>query len=301
MTIGLIGVGKMGAGLLRRWLKAGLEVYAYDQNAEAAAVVESAGGTFESSLESLIAQLNAPRVIWLMIPAGEAVRDTIGAVGKELAAGDTVIDGGNSHFGDAQRHGATLAKRDIRFVDVGVSGGLAGEVKGYALMVGGAKAQVEPLTEVFEALAAPGAYAHVGPVGAGHYVKMVHNAVEYGMMQAIGEGFHLLKDGSYPDLDLAQISELWSQGTIVRSFLMELAAQALRRDGQLSDIEAYVEDNGEGRWSVKEAVDQAVPFWTNTAALYARFDSRQAEPFSAKLIAALRKEFGGHEVKKSSG
>lgn len=300
MQIGLLGVGKMGGGLLRRWLKAGHEVVAYDPAPEAAAIITAAGGKVAPSIEALVQQLDHPRVVWLMVPAGSAVTAAIKILEQQLEPGDTVIDGGNSHFQHSQTNAARLAKRNIRFIDVGVSGGVAGEHVGFALMVGGAEADIAAEQPLFAALMAPDAFAHVGLVGAGHYVKMVHNAVEYGMMQAIGEGFDLLKNGSYADLALPKIAQLWSHGTIVRSFLMELAAKALEKDADLSAIAGYVEDNGEGRWSVKEAVDNAVPFAANTAALYARFASRTPDAFSAKLIAALRKEFGGHGVKKSA-
>lgn len=296
MQVGLLGVGKMGGGLLRRWRQAGHQVVAYDPNLDTAAIITAAGGTVAPSIEALVQQLETPRVMWLMLPAGAAVTATIKALEQQLEPRDTVIDGGNSYFQQSQINAGRLAKRNIRFIDVGV----AGEHVGFALMVGGGEADVAAVQPLFTALAAPDAFAHVGPVGAGHYVKMVHNAVEYGMMQAIGEGFDLLKNGSYADLELPKIAQLWSHGTIVRSFLMELAAKALEKDADLSEIAGYVEDNGEGRWSVKEAVDNAVPFAVNTAALYARFSSRLPDAFSAKLIAALRQEFGGHAIKKKS-
>ncbi len=280
----------MGGGLLRRWRAGGHTVTVFDP----APGVESV-----ASLEALVHSLPSPRYLWLMVPA-EKVSDIISKLTHQLDSGDVVIDGGNSNYKDSQRHAQKLVKRGIRFVDVGVSGGVAGEERGYALMVGGEASDIAGLSNIFSALEAPGATAHVGPAGAGHFVKMVHNAIEYGMMQAIGEGFDLLKNGPIPNLDVAQVATLWSHGTIVRSFLMELAARALVSDSNLSDIASYVDDSGEGRWATEAAVESAVPFWVNTAALYARFDSRQSDLFSAKLIAALRREFGGHAVKPTS-
>lgn len=296
MDIGLIGSGKMGRGLLKRWVTAGHTVTVFDPATTAQAAVHSLGGQPAASVEQLVHSLPAPRRIWLMIPA-QAVADVLDMLSQELDSGDVVFDGGNSHYIDSRRRAATLAKRGIHFIDVGVSGGVQGEQAGYALMVGGEAAPVDAAHDIFAPLQAPDAFAYVGEAGAGHFVKMVHNAIEYGTMQAIGEGFDLLKNGPYAELDMARIATLWSHGTIVRSFLMELAASALSKDGSLSNVAPYVEDSGEGRWSVAAAVEHAVPFWVNTAALYARFDSRQADLFAAKLIAALRQEFGGHAVK----
>ncbi|MEX1997745.1 MAG: decarboxylating 6-phosphogluconate dehydrogenase [Candidatus Andersenbacteria bacterium] len=296
MTLGLVGVGKIGKGILRRLAAAGHTVQAFDSAAAARADIVAHGGRPVDSLASLVMALTVPRIVWLMVPA-PAVAEAVTALTPLLEPGDTVIDGGNSFFKETRQRAVVLAERGIRFIDAGVSGGVAGAEHGYALMVGGEDKDIVAVKEVFAALHAPEAFAHVGPSGAGHFVKMVHNAVEYGMMQAIGEGFALLKSGPFPDIPLATVAQLWSQGTIVRSFLMELTAKALARDADLQDIAAYVEDSGEGRWSVSAAVEAAVPFWVNTAALYARFDSRTPEAFSAKLIAALRREFGGHAVK----
>lgn len=286
--------------MMRRLVVGGHTVVFYDADPKIREATTPTGAVTATSLEDLVQHLAAPRVIWVMVPAGDPVTTTIKELAQQLEPGDTVIDGGNSHFQHSQANAARLAKRTIHFIDVGVSGGVAGEQRGYALMVGGVAEDITAVKPLFDALRAPDAFAHVGPVGAGHYVKMIHNAVEYGMMQAIGEGFDLLKNGSYTDLDLAAIAALWSHGTIVRSFLMELAAATLAKDANLTDIAGYIEDNGEGRWSVKEAVDNAVPFAANTAALYARFASRSPDAFSAKLIAALRQEFGGHGVRKTS-
>lgn len=298
MEIGIVGIGKIGSGLMRRLQHAGHTVVAYDQNEANQTAITDAGATPATSLADLTTKLSPSRIVWLMIPAGKPVVSSVQELSQLLDAGDIVIDGGNSRFQDSQAHAGTLAKRDITFVDVGVSGGVAGETEGYALMAGGEVSVIKKLQPIFTALSAPRAFAHVGPVGAGHFVKMVHNAVEYGMMQAIAEGFDLLKSGPYQEIDVAAVGELWSHGTIVRSYLMELAARALARDQDLSGIASYVEDSGEGRWSVEAAVAHGVPFMVNTAALYARFNSRQPNSFAYKLLAALRQEFGGHAIKE---
>lgn len=314
MQVGLIGVGKMGIGLLRRWQIAKHDVIAFDQNSNVIATVKTTGAIWAESLEELVGNLSAPRVIWLMVPAKNRRHDgqNLGPVDHLLKSledlldeGDTIIDGGNSYYKDSQTRAEELAIRNINFIDVGVSGGVAGEKNGFALMIGGAAQQMKVLKPLFDSLVVKSkdgaaGFVHVGPPGSGHFVKMVHNAIEYGVMQAMGEGFDLLKNGPYQNLELAKIAELWSQGTIIRSYLMKLAAKTLESNGDLSLIAAHIEDSGEGRWSVETAVNQAVPFWANTAALYARFDSRQQDRFSHKLIAAMRKEFGGHSVKKSS-
>lgn len=297
MQIGLVGVGKMGGGIMRRLRTAGHEVVVYDPAAQASHVT-AAGALLVSDLTALVAKLPAPRTLWLMIPA-PAVTTTLQHLVPSLSAGDMIVDGGNSFFKDSLHHATFAAEQGVVLIDVGVSGGVAGEQIGYALMAGGSTEAIHKLQPVFAALCAPNAFLHAGPTGAGHFVKMVHNAIEYGMMQAIAEGFELLKKGPFQDLDIANVAQLWSHGTIVRSFLMELAAKALRKDDNLDKLAAYVEDSGEGRWSVTTAVEHAVPFWVNTAALYTRFDSRQPDSFAAKLVAALRQEFGGHNVKKN--
>lgn len=296
MQIGLVGVGKMGAGIMRRLRVAGHGVVVYDPAADGAAVA-SAGATMVADLPVLLKKLATPRIVWLMIPS-TAVSAAMQELLPLLSAGDMIVDGGNSYFKDSLKHAALAQEKGVTFVDVGVSGGVAGEKVGYALMAGGSNEAMNKLQPIFAALQAPNAFLHAGPVGAGHFVKMVHNAVEYGMMQAIGEGFDLLKRGPFEALDVAKIAELWSHGTIVRSFLMELAASALKKDGELSQIAAYVDDSGEGRWSAATAIEHAIPFFVNTAALYTRFDSRQPDSFAIKLIAALRQEFGGHSVKQ---
>lgn len=299
MQLGLVGLGKMGAGIARRLIEQGHDVVAYDQNDEARSQAEEDGIQVAASIEDLVHSLSSERNIWLMIPAGEPVNSTIEKLIKLIDSGDTIVDGGNSNFNDSVKRGERLAKRGVNFIDAGVSGGVAGEKTGYALMVGGEKVVVSKLETIFKSLATDEGYLHVGVIGSGHYTKMVHNAIEYGLMQAIAEGFDLLKTGPYgKEIDLAQVARMWNSGTIIRSFLMDLSARALEKDSNLEGIAGYVEDSGEGRWATEEAVNNAVPFWVNTAALYARFDSRAQDLFAAKLVAALRKEFGGHAVKK---
>jgi 6-phosphogluconate dehydrogenase len=298
MDIGLIGLGKMGMGLLRRWQAAGHTVTGFDISDTARVAAQSNGAVIVETLEELVASLTPPRVLWIMVPPGEPVAQTIEQLANRLDPDDTVLDGGNTHYQASQRHALKMGKRGIHFLDVGVSGGVQGEHAGYALMVGGEEEAVATIKPLLTALQGPDALAHVGPAGAGHFVKMVHNAVEYGMLQAMAEGFDLLKNGPYTNLDVPGIAELWSHGTIVRSFLMELAAQALRKNPELKDIQGYVNDSGEGRWATEAAVAHAVPFWVNSAALYARFASRQNDSFANQVIAALRQEFGGHATKK---
>lgn len=288
MQVGLVGTGRMGAGLRSRWQNAGHEVVAFDQSGEEDAV----------NLAELVEKLAAPRTIWLMIPH-TAVADTVEKLIGLLEPGDTIIDGGNSSFKESQKRFEQLQEKKINFVDVGVSGGLAGAENGYALMVGGEKEQVQAIEPILKAAAINEQFAHLGPAGAGHFVKMVHNSIEYGMMQAIGEGFDLIKNGPIKDIDVSQVAQNWQRGSIVESRLIDLAASALQKDNELKDIAAYVYDSGEGRWATEAAIENAVPYWVNTAALYARFDSRQEQNFSHKIIAALRKEFGGHTTKEA--
>lgn len=297
MHIGLIGAGKMGRGLAARWLKGGHQVTVYDNDSTAVAAAVTLGAQTAASIDELVAALEAPRHIWIMLPAGEAVTTTISTLTQKLEAKDILIDGGNSYYKDTITRARKVSQRGIYFVDVGVSGGVAGATTGYALMVGGDEPVIARIRPLLTALQAPDAYAHVGPNGAGHFVKMVHNAIEYGMMQAIAEGFDLLKNGPFSTIAVPEVARLWSHGTIIRSYLVELAAAALTKEQELTAVAPHVEDSGEGRWSVITAVEHAVPFTVNTAALYARFSSRQAKSFSAQLLAALRREFGGHAVK----
>jgi 6-phosphogluconate dehydrogenase len=284
----MVGLGRMGAGMTERLRRAGHEVQTYDPN------VESTAG----SLEELTRQLEPPRHVWLMIPAGEITENAFRELLEILETGDAIVDGGNSNFRDSQRRAAEAAVRKVYFLDVGVSGGIWGLREGFALMAGGDAEPVGRLGPIFQALAPEGGFAHVGPSGAGHFVKMVHNGVEYGLMQAYAEGFDLLHASEF-DLDLGAIAELWRHGSVVRSWLLDLLARALEEDPGLEGIRGYVEDSGEGRWTVEQALEHAVPLHVITAALYARFASREDESFAAKVNAALRNQFGGHAVKQA--
>jgi 6-phosphogluconate dehydrogenase len=286
MKLGMVGLGRMGAGMTERLRQAGHEVMTYDPK------VDSTAG----SLAELAEQLEPPRHVWLMIPAGEITENAFRELVGLLERGDAVVDGGNSNFRDSQRLAAEAAERGLHFVDVGVSGGIWGLREGFALMAGGDSEPIGRLEPAFRALAPEGGYAHVGPSGAGHFVKMVHNGVEYGLMQAYAEGFELMQASEF-DLDLAAVAELWRHGSVVRSWLLDLLALALAEDPGLESIKGYVEDSGEGRWTVEQAIDSAVPLHVITAALYARFASRQEESFAAKVNAALRNQFGGHAVR----
>ena len=289
MKIGMVGLGRMGANMSERLRRAGHEVIGYDRNPETSEV---------ASLDELVKQLEAPRTIWLMVPAGAPTEETIDTLAGLLEAGDLVVDGGNSYFRDSLRRAGTLHGRGILFCDAGVSGGIWGLAEGYCLMVGGNDEAIQRLEPLLLALAPEAGYAHVGPSGAGHFVKMVHNGIEYGLLQAYGEGFQLMQASSeFPDLDLSQIAEVWRHGSVVRSWLLDLAARALQEDPGLDGIRGYVEDSGEGRWTVLEAVQSGVPVPGIADALFARFESRDDDPFAMKLIAALRQQFGGHGVK----
>lgn len=302
MKIAMIGLGRMGGNMSRRLLKAGHEVVGYNLSEDTTHQLQQEAGLLPAfSLAEAVGQLEAPRAVWLMLPAGEVTESTIEALAGQLAAGDTIIDGGNANFRDSMRRGAMLAERGIHFADVGVSGGVWGLENGYGLMIGGDAAAVVRLEPVFKALAPAEdkGWGRVGPTGAGHYVKMVHNGIEYGLMQAYAEGFELMATKEEFALDVHQIAEMWRHGTVVRSWLLDLAARALESDAKLTDIAGYVEDSGEGRWTVFEAINQDVPAPVITLSLMQRFASRQPESFANKLIAALRNQFGGHAVKKT--
>jgi 6-phosphogluconate dehydrogenase len=282
----MVGLGRMGAGMTERLRRAGHDVQTYDPNVDSTA----------ASLEELTRQLEPPRNVWLMIPAGEITENAFRELLEILEAGDAIIDGGNSNFRDSQRRAAEAGERKVYFLDVGVSGGIWGLREGFALMAGGDAEPIGRLGPIFQALAPDGGFAHVGPSGAGHFVKMVHNGVEYGLMQAYAEGFDLMHASEF-DLDLGAIAELWRHGSVVRSWLLDLLARALEEDPGLEGIRGYVEDSGEGRWTVEQALEHAVPLHVITAALYARFASREDESFAAKVNAALRNQFGGHAVR----
>jgi 6-phosphogluconate dehydrogenase len=297
MKVGMVGLGRMGANMAVRLLQGEHDVTAYDVNPEAARKLATHGARPVATLEDLVTDVTAPRVTWIMVPAGEITDQTINALAHELEPGDIVVDGGNSHYSDTKERAARLASEGVELVDAGTSGGVWGLREGYSLMVGATPEAFARLEPIFETLAPEGGYAHVGPSGAGHFTKMIHNGVEYALMQAYGEGFELLKSSEF-DLDLAQIAEVWRHGSVVRSWLLDLVAAALAKDPNLDGVRGYVEDSGEGRWTVATAVDSAVPAPVIAASLFARFSSRQEDSFAAKLLAALRNEFGGHAVRR---
>ena len=296
MQLAMIGLGKMGGNMSARLLRAGHSVVVHDRNPATIAEYVNLGGTGARTLGEVVTALSPRRVVWLMIPAGAPVDETIDALRPVLAAGDIIIDGGNSNYHDTKRRAVVLEREGIELVDCGTSGGIWGLENGYCLMVGGSADAVAHCQEIFRALAQEGGYAHVGPAGAGHYVKMVHNGVEYGMLQAYAEGYEILNASEY-ELDLHQIASLWNHGSVVRSWLNELAERALADPGAVDALKGFVPDSGEGRWTVQEAVDRDVPAPVITLALLMRLRSRQDDSYAAKLIAALRNEFGGHAVK----
>ena len=301
MELGMIGLGRMGANMAERLLRGGHRVVGFDPNADARARLEAKGAASASSLEDLVAKLPAPRTLWLMVPAGAITDQTIEKLLPLLGAGDALIDGGNSNYKDTQRRAALAAARKIDYVDSGTSGGIWGLAEGYSLMIGGDKAAVERLTPLFQTLApAPDSgWGHVGPVGSGHYTKMIHNGIEYGLMQAYAEGFSILKHKTEFGLDLHQVAEIWRNGSVVRSWLLDLTADALSKNPEMSGIAPHVDDSGEGRWTVAEAIDLNVPAPVITSSLLERLRSRDDDSYTDKLLAALRNEFGGHAVKKS--
>ncbi|HEX4980021.1 MAG TPA: decarboxylating 6-phosphogluconate dehydrogenase [Acidimicrobiales bacterium] len=294
MRIGMVGLGRMGGNMTERLLRHGHEVVAFDRNPDTVAAARSQGAIGVGSLGELAGALDAPRPVWVMVPAGQATRDTIEELAGLLGPGDTIVDGGNSRYSDALAHAARLREKGIAFVDAGVSGGVWGLHAGYCLMVGGDDDAVARLQPVFADLAPEGGFAHVGPSGAGHFTKMVHNGIEYGMLQAYAEGFALLESADEFSLDLHQVASLWNKGSVVRSWLLELAELALADADAFSGVRGYVEDSGEGRWTVEEGVRRAVPTPAIAASLYARFASRDDERFAARIVAALRNQFGGH-------
>ena len=297
MQIGFVGLGRMGGNMVTRLLQADHQVVAYDRADAARAAVEKGGARAAGSLDALVAALAPPRAVWVMVPAGAPTESTIEELAGKLAAGDVVIDGGNTRWTDDVRRAETLKPRGIHYVDAGTSGGIWGLEKGYCLMVGGEKDVVARLAPIFTTLAPPDGFLHTGAVGSGHYVKMIHNGIEYALMQAYAEGFELMSESEY-GLDLPRIAHLWNQGSVVRSWLLELTADALAANPTLADLKPYVEDSGEGRWTVEDAVAKAVPAPTITAALFERFRSRRDNSFADRLLAALRNAFGGHAVRR---
>ncbi len=296
MRLAMIGLGRMGGNMVQRLLRGGHEVVVYDRSADAIEAQVANGAKAGKDLADVARQLAPPRVLWVMVPAGAAVEDTIKQLVPHLDQGDVIIDGGNSNFRDSVRR-AKMLEGGIEFVDVGTSGGIHGLAHGYCLMIGASPRAFQHCEPIFRTLAPPEGYAHVGPPGAGHYVKMVHNGIEYGLLQAYAEGYEILHASQDFSLDLGRIAKLWNHGSVVRSWLNELAERALSRDGELAGIRGYVEDSGEGRWTVEEAMRLDVPAPVITLSLLARFRSRQEESFGAKVIAALRNEFGGHAVR----
>jgi 6-phosphogluconate dehydrogenase len=300
MEIGFVGLGKMGLNMVTRLRRGGHQVVAFDRASEAVARAEEAGASGVDSLADLVAKLSAPRAVWVMVPAGAPTESTVTALGGLLSAGDAIIDGGNTRFEDDVRRATTLKAKGIAYIDAGTSGGVWGLEEGYCLMVGGAADVCKRLEPIFLTLAPPGGYLRVGETGAGHYVKMIHNGIEYGLMQAYAEGFELMHASEY-HVDCAKVASLWLHGSVVRSWLLELIARALADDPDLSTLESYVEDSGEGRWTIAEALARNVPMPALTAALFTRFRSREDNPFAERLLAAMRQQFGGHAVKTRGG
>ncbi len=307
MELAMIGLGRMGGNMASRLLRGGHRVVVQNRSPEPVRAAEAEGAEGATSLDDVVARLSvgarlaAPRVVWLMLPAGQVTEDAVVLLGERLSAGDILVDGGNSNYKDSMRRAAYLAERGIDFVDSGTSGGIWGLAEGYSLMVGGRPEAIAHLRPALETLApaTDRGWAHVGPPGAGHFVKMVHNGIEYGLMQAYAEGFEILRAKREFGLDLHQIAELWRHGSVVRSWLLDLTAAALAEDPELSDIRGWVADSGEGRWTVAEAIDQDVPAPVITLALMMRFVSRQDDSYAAKLLAAMRNQFGGHAVMKA--
>ncbi len=296
MQLGMVGLGRMGANMTTRLLRAGHGVVAFDRSADAVQGSVKDGATGAASLDDLLAKLAKPRIVWIMVPSGPPTESTIEALLGKMESGDIIIDGGNSKYTDGIARAQRAKAKGVAFIDAGTSGGVWGLENGYCLMVGGETDAVALCEPIFKTLAPPDGYAHVGPPGAGHFSKMVHNGIEYGMLAAYGEGFEILEKAPFK-YDLAQLAELWTHASVVRSWLLDLAVLAFKADPGLQNVRGYVDDTGEGRWTVEAAIDESVPAPCITLALLSRFVSRQDESFSAKVVAALRKEFGGHATK----
>jgi len=300
MKAAIIGLGKMGSNMARRLIRNGHQIIGFNLTPDITReLAENEGLQAAFSLEEVIENLPQPRVVWVMVPAGDPTEMTIKSLTSLLDEGDILVDGGNSNYQSSIRHGKTLAEKGISFIDVGTSGGIWGLAEGYSMMIGGEKKAVESITPLLKTLA-PGedqGWGHVGPIGSGHFAKMIHNGIEYGLMQAYAEGFEILKAKEEFQLDLGQIAEIWRFGSVIRSWLLDLTAQALKENPELDGIKGWVADSGEGRWTVFESIDLDVPAPVITAALQARFVSRQEENFTAKILAAMRNQFGGHAVK----
>jgi 6-phosphogluconate dehydrogenase len=299
MRLAMIGLGRMGGNMSERLLKGGHEVVAFDRTRTVVDKYVGVGATGVYSIADVAGKLKSPRIVWIMVPSGNPVDETIASLLPGLAKGDVIIDGGNSNFHDSMRRAGELQGKGIQFIDCGTSGGIWGLANGYCLMIGASPEAFKLCEPIFKTLAPPDGYAHMGPPGSGHYVKMIHNGIEYGALQAYAEGYEILHASKDFKLDLHKIAAVWNRGSVVRSWLNELAELAFEKDGDLKDLRGYVEDSGEGRWTVQEAIDLDVPAPVITLSLLARLRSRQPDSFSAKVIAALRNEFGGHAVKKS--
>lgn len=297
MQCGMIGLGRMGANMARRLVRGGHEVVVSNRSPEPVEQLEAEGAVGARSLGELLERLKSPRAIWVSLPAGEVTENTLNQLAPLLKGGDVIVESGNSFYKDTIRRAGQLKKSGLDLLDQGTSGGIWGLEIGYCLMIGGSRASFERLEPAFKTLAPPDGYLYTGPSGSGHFVKMVHNGIEYGMLQAYGEGFEILKSSDFAALDLRAISHLWNQGSVVRSWLLELAERAFEKDPALASIRGYVEDSGEGRWTVLESIEKNVPAPVLALSLMMRFRSRQDESFGAKVIAALRNEFGGHAVK----
>ena len=296
MQLGVIGLGRMGSGLVRRLLDRGHTIVGYDLSMEQVEQIAQAGAAPARSLEDLVRQLDVPRAVWVMVPHGDPTTQAVQSLLQSLQPGDVLVDGGNSRYTDSMTHAAQCHERGVHFLDVGVSGGVWGEKEGFNLMIGGPAEAVARMQPVFEALAPRGGYAHVGPSGSGHFVKMVHNAIEYAMLQAVGEGFECMRRSDF-NLDLGQVAGLWQQGAVVRSWLLELLVRALKEEGNALDgVGDQVDDSGTGRWAIEYAVERGIPVPAFSVALYERFDSRTPKRFAHQVIAALRKQFGGHRI-----
>jgi 6-phosphogluconate dehydrogenase len=297
MELGFIGLGKMGMNMVARLQQGKHRVVVHDRTADLIKQAEGAGCVGATSLEDLVSKLKTPRAVWIMVPSGSPTEETVAKVASLLSSGDIIIDGGNTNFHDDVRRAGELKKNGLHYIDAGTSGGIWGLTLGYCLMVGGEKAIVEKLAPIFTTLAPEDGWAYMGSHGAGHYVKMVHNGIEYSMMQGYAEGFELMSKSEY-NLNLGKIADLWMHGSVVRSWLLELSAGFLKENPKLDGLKGYVQDSGEGRWTVLDAIDKAVPLPTLTAALFTRFRSRQTDSFAEKMLAAMRNAFGGHAVKK---
>ena len=300
MELGMIGLGRMGANMTLRLLRGGHRVIGFDFNSEARQRVEQHGAQSAASLDALVPKLAPPRILWLMVPAGNATEETVATLLEMLKTGDTIVDGGNSNYKNTQLRAQRCAERQVNYLDCGTSGGVWGLTEGYSLMIGGEEAAVARLRPIFETLApAPDrGWGHVGPSGAGHFTKMIHNGIEYGLMQAYAEGFSVMQHKTEFAFDLHQVAEIWRYGSVVRSWLLDLTASALKTNPRLDGIAPFVADSGEGRWAVAEAIDLNVPAPAITLSLLARIASRDPDSFAAKMLAAMRNQFGGHEIKK---